>query len=86
MLPLYQDAKMAMNLKADANRGLWWSRFFNHFGVDGSAPEVGGKGDFIKEICKTQCGESSALTTNALRQTSLLAALKGVHSCYQTRV
>jgi CRISPR-associated protein Cmr6 len=85
MLPLYKEAKLAGNLNADAHRGLWWSRFFNQFGANGTAPEVGGKGEFIKEICKTQCGESDTLTANALRQAGLFAALEGIHSCYQTQ-
>jgi CRISPR-associated protein Cmr6 len=85
MLPLYQGAELARNLKADAHRGLWWSRFFNKFGADFSKPDVGGKGEFISEICKGRCGDADVLSANTLRQTNLLAALGGVHSCYQTQ-
>ena len=85
MLPLYQDAKLARNLKPDAHRGLWWSRFFNQFGMDGAAPEAGGKGAFIQEVCQQQCGDADMLNANALRQASLFAALGGVQSCYATQ-
>lgn len=85
MLPLYTEAKLAGNLKSDAHRGLWWSRFFNQFGADGAAPEAGGKGEFIKEVCKTQCGDTDTLTANALRQASLFSALGGIQSCYSTQ-
>ncbi|MGB7651075.1 MAG: type III-B CRISPR module RAMP protein Cmr6 [Gallionella sp.] len=85
MLPLYKEAKLAGNLKDDAHRGLWWSRFFNKFGFDFSKPDVGGKGEFISEICKKDCGDADELTANALRQVSLCTALGGVHSCYQTQ-
>lgn len=85
MLPLYSEAKLAGNLKSDAHRGLWWSRFFNKFGIDFCKPDVGGKGEFITEICREKCGNSDALTVNALRQISLYTALNGLHSCYQTQ-
>ncbi|MEQ1556384.1 MAG: type III-B CRISPR module RAMP protein Cmr6, partial [Gallionella sp.] len=85
MLPLYKEAKLAGNLKDDAHRGLWWSRFFNKFGFDFSKPDVGGKGEFISEICKKSCGDADELAANALRQVSLFTALGGVHSCYQTQ-
>ncbi len=85
MLPLYQGAELARNLKDDAHRGLWWSRFFNKYGVDFSKPDVGGKGEFISEICKKNCGDAHELAANALRQVSLFTALSGVHSCYQTQ-
>jgi CRISPR-associated protein Cmr6 len=85
MLPLYQGAELARNLKDDANRGLWWSRFFNKYGLDFSKPDVGGKGEFISEICKKNCGDADELAANALRQVSLFTALGGVHSCYQTQ-
>lgn len=85
MLPLYQSAELARNLKDDAHRGLWWSRFFNKYGVDFSKPDVGGKGEFISEICKKNCGDGDVLTDNALRQIKLFTALSGVHSCYQTQ-
>jgi CRISPR-associated protein Cmr6 len=85
MLPLYSEAKLAGNLKDDAHRGLWWSRFFNKFGVDFSKPDVGGKGEFISEVCKKNCGDTAELAAHALRQVSLFTALGGVHSCYQTQ-
>lgn len=85
MLPLYQGADLARNLKDDAHRGLWWSRFFNKYGVDFSKPDVGGKGEFISEICKKNCGDGDVLTDNALRQIKLFTVLSGVHSCYQTQ-
>ncbi len=85
MLPLYRDAGLARNLKADAHRGLWWSRFFNKFGADFSKPDVGGKGEFINEICKGVCGDADALSANTLRQTNLLGALDAKPSFYQTQ-
>lgn len=85
MLPLYKEAGLAGKLKADAHRGLWWSRFFSQYGVDFSKPDVGGKSEFITEICKEKCGDDNALNSNTLRQTRLIAALGGVHSCYQTQ-
>ena len=85
MLPLYQEAQSVGDIKADAHRGLWWSRFFNQFGTDGAAPEAGGKGEFIKQVCNTKCGDSDALEANKLRQASLFAALGGIQSCYATQ-
>lgn len=85
MLPLSNDARQEGGLKADAHRGLWWSRFFNKYGVDFSKPDVGGARDFIGEICKARCGGDEVLNHIAMRQADLVAKLGGEHVRFQTR-
>lgn len=84
MLPLY-DGTIAAKLTAHSHRGLWWSRFFNQFGMDGAAPEAGGKSAFINEVSQGSCGDAAVLEASAMRQTNLSAALGGVYRCYQTQ-
>jgi CRISPR-associated protein Cmr6 len=84
-LPLYKGAELAAKLKADAHRGLWWSRFFNKFSGDFGKPGDGEKGEFIKEVCQNVCGDAKILEMTALRQATLLNALGGEIAFYQTQ-
>lgn len=79
--PIYNDARAA-TLEDKGNRGLWYTRFFDHYQADWTLQDEAKK-DWVCSNAKPS-GDRQQLDNQALRQLDLLAALGGHAAVFKT--
>ncbi len=81
-LPLYELAGDAPVLAHGGHRGLWYSRFFNHYAADWKIPDEG-KRQWVSANAGLT-GQREVLQAQALRQLALITALGGHGAVFKT--
>ena len=81
-LPLYRLEGSSPVLADGGHRGLWYSRFFNHYAADWKIPDEG-KRQWVSANAGLT-GQREVLQAQALRQLALITALGGRGAVFKT--
>jgi CRISPR-associated protein Cmr6 len=76
--PLHRQAGGLSRPAKDFHRGLWWERFFDRYPENFSAPTVGKKAAFVRDLVPPEsCGELKQLEAATQRMRLMLQACAG---------